>query len=156
MTITIDDIKDLKVGDIVRFEHQAWTKDTYIEGPCHRFRTQDGQQLYIGGFLIRNEDGEVAYGASFSTLELVKKVVRFYVNADREPVTGDVAITKNVVAVPTVGPWFLTQRGWIGRHGQVITGTMPESDNILLVDGTTGQSTNWPDGVADTTAGPDW
>lgn len=155
--ITAGQVKDLKKGDVVRFRHEAWDDGVWIEGALHRMKGEPGSKaLYIGGVLLKNSFGELAPGpARHAWLELVRKAPRrFYVNADRDSVVGDVATTSTSSSV--FGPWFRTEKGWIGRYGDVIVGDMPAEGNVLLVDGETRKATNYPDRVASSTVAEEW
>lgn len=122
-------------GDLIRARNRIWGPGVHIEGRVHRFVGGVGSTLFLGAFSVDTLSGPAWQ------VDVIEKAERFYSNADREPVTGDVATTKWAIEGginATAGPWFYTTRGWISRVGLSISGNMPATDNVLLVDGKTG------------------
>ena len=126
-------LKSLRVGDVVRARFEAWSEGAYIEGPIHRF-TGESQGLYLGGLNLNPN-----FPGDFSrwTFEILSSAPRFYANADRDPVVGDLATTVLHADDKNIGPWYYTAAGWVSQLGRPITGEMPATDNILLFDGQT-------------------
>lgn len=130
MTVTEEQIAELREGDIVRIRHRAWPKGVYQQGPLFRF----------AGDLSCGSVSVWGWAAHLESLEVIERKPRFYANADRDPVVGDVAHTRDSFKGQPIirfGPWFFTKAGWISTNGRPIGGYMPATDNVLLVDGAT-------------------
>lgn len=127
-----DDIREqlttLRVGDIVRLHHRAWPKSAYQQGPVFPSLSKGWQ---CGSIPLDNWWDEI------DAFEIIERAPRFYSNTDRGPVVGDLATTANFEHSSKVGPWFLTEKGWVSKNGTPILGNMPPADNILLYDGRT-------------------
>lgn len=87
MTITREQVADLREGDIVRYSGHRALHGALIEGPLYN----EYGALIVGGYTVRKEDGGV-YSGDPITLTVVSRVPRpLYINHDRiEPVPGDV------------------------------------------------------------------
>lgn len=123
MSIDPEILEGLRPGDVVRFRHEFWPDLAYQEGSVY---VGEGGDLWCGGVRLSN------WSRYFAEFEAVSRKPRFYANADREPVAGDLATTKWHDS--SVGPWFYTDRGWFSPLGRPISGDMPPVDNILLYD----------------------
>lgn len=122
-----EQLKTLRVGDIVRLRHKTWPKSAYQQGPVFL----NGNNWQCGSIPLNS------WWDVIDEFEIVERPRRFYSNADREPIVGDLATTQNFEVCNWTGPWFLTQEGWVSPLGTPIMGNMPPADNVLLYDGKT-------------------
>lgn len=99
MTITREQIADLRKGDVVTLTSTTWPEHTAVSGVL--METSDGQlviRLPDGSstYVVRDSNGYPMYGRQRS-LTVVKKAPRpFYANSDQlEPEPGDIAQDPN-------------------------------------------------------------
>jgi hypothetical protein len=133
---------DIRVGDVVKASHKFWPEGSYIYGPV-------GDDQRLCGFVMHPMVG------ALWTVEVISRVPRpFYVNADRDPVPGDVVSYLNKWTGESAGPFLhATSTEWAGREagGRSTpwlrlpglardTGPLYAAGRVvLLVDGETGQ-----------------
>lgn len=138
--LTLDNLRE---GDVVHFRHKAWPEGAYVEGPL--YRSADSGELECGAVPIT---GKWGWADRIVDFKIVKEAPRFYVNANREPVVGDLATTIDHIGKVRVGPWFYTDRGWVSHRGTPIgdpQNGMPKGRSILLYDGKTRKPMpEWP------------
>jgi hypothetical protein len=143
VTITREQVADLREGDVVEYHRSDWPDGVVIRGPLHRSKS-GGQWIGLATFAIRFDDGDVN-GFAFdkdTTLTVVSRAPRpLYVNHDRtEPVPGDVVrdadsddpATWHYLTWPG-GPWYDLRGN--GKPREALPARLR-----LLVDGETGQA----------------
>lgn len=137
-------LNNLLEGDVVRFRHEAWPEGVYVEGPL--YRSAGSGELECGSVPLTGRWGWADNLVDFVLVEEAPR--RFYVNAARDPVVGDLATTIAHRNQPRVGPWFYTGIGWVSQQGTPIGDPrhgMPKGRSILLHDGKTRKPMpEWP------------
>ena len=142
MTITEEDVADLRAGDIVRVT--GWYGAT-VEGPL----SEGDRTLWLAEHIrVRRADGSVGLpGLQHATLTVVSRAPRaLYVNSDRaEPVPGDVVRDADErTFLYTESPFSNDKEKWVGAQpldGGIDwrpTGRLA-TPLRLLVDGETGR-----------------
>ncbi len=137
MTISREQVADLRPGDGVEFHSFGWPIGHAVTGPLYR----DAKgTLRIAGAIVRFPDGDVTGGnLDGGTLTVISRAPRpLYVNHDRtEPVPGDVVREEDPQGATT---WlmdsFRTWQSADSTHDQDRGFDWPLR---LLVDGTTGE-----------------
>jgi hypothetical protein len=145
VTITRDDVKDLRPGDVVELHRQGWANDVVVRGTL-RGDSCVGE-LYIGDYSIFSENGNEPDWLTFpgTTLTVVYRAPRpLYVNHDRtEPVVGDVV--RDAGNETDARTWTRNVRAsvsyeWHDNKANVYVPREKLPDRLrLLVDGSTGQ-----------------
>lgn len=141
MTITREDVADLRAGDVV--ELQLATGST-IRGALTDDRFVGGLGIAGAGWLIRDSSGDPAYqlDEDATAIVVVSRAPRpLYVNHDRtEPVPGDVVREEGSPLAHTwhyLGGDDAPERWW--RFDDTSIPFDKNASLILLVDGTTGR-----------------
>jgi hypothetical protein len=137
VTITREQVADLRPGDVVEMTNERWPEGTAVRGPLWL----DHETLQVGAEVVRHWDGRHPYDIGKSLTVLSRAPRPLYVNHPRtEPVAGDVVRDADS---GHNGVWFCstpgTGRPWIGSDdGDYRRDALPDRLR-LLVDGETGQ-----------------
>jgi hypothetical protein len=138
VTITREQVADLRPGDVVEISDVHWPNGTVVRGPLWL----DGDTLHCAGEYVRHHDGSAPAGGATQTLTVVSRAPRpLYVNHDRtEPVPGDVVRDADGTGNDV---WFRYEfnsggAGWCNLRTQLRNRSELPDSLLLLVDGTTG------------------
>ena len=139
MTITREQIADLRPGDVVEFTDGRWLPGTVLRGPLW---AQSNGALLVGDLLVRHVNGNPGRWDN-GTFTVISRAP-LYVNHPRtEPVPGDVARdegSNHALAVFIFVPEEDGGPRWLDTAGDWFSpAEMCEKRLRLLVDGETGQ-----------------
>lgn len=120
-------LKDAHVGDVVRYHHRAWPRETYVEGPIHG----NGLPMVGGSFLS-------SWAEHIDRFEVISRAPRpLYNNHPRSrPRPGDVVIEDGTAWLhDTWGKWHSCHSDW--THDNFIRNNRGKL--TLVIDGETGE-----------------
>lgn len=139
MTITREQIADLRPGDVVEFADGRWLPGTVLRGPLW---AQVSGALLVGDLLVRHVDGHPGRWDN-GTFKVISRAP-LYVNHRRtEPVPGDVARDEEGDGIRLIFRMPSVRRGvdaWYDQDGTERAYELAPGRRLrLLVDGETGQ-----------------
>lgn len=148
MTMTKDDVADLREGDIIEITYTQHP-GVILRGPVRNLRPASNS-LAVGSSIVRFSDGET--GPQIDTVRVIERAARpVYKNSDRtEYKIGDI-VTYDDYYFGRIGPfrytgeveWAGSQEAggytaWVGSRGRANRAPVDHADElILLVDGET-------------------
>lgn len=130
--MTAFDKADVRVGDVLKAEHSAWPKGSFLHGEVYDFGGADS--LYLCGWQVATFDRD------YWTITVVSQAKRaFYVNVSRDPIKGDVF--RDAEDDTDTGTYSPSSHDgfWENIEGNTITLADLPKTRRLLIDGETGQ-----------------
>lgn len=137
MSLTMEQVNTLRVGDVVELSHTSWPEGTVVKGPLYE---RGDKRLYVASFCVRwaMNDPMEGLGDTWTVTLIERARPPLYVNHIRtRPVDGDVAREEGHTGRYT---YTFAGAGWYGTNSRSRVAGADSFRNLrLLVDGVTGE-----------------